>query len=61
MGLYAHGVLAYGFDLGGRDSSWKLKGEAECEPWIPGWATAEQAQEIAAGEFGHGSLHYIIV
>lgn len=49
MGSTLTGTLAYGFDLGGGDDCWNLKGAEKWEPWIPSWED-EAAAAIIRGE-----------
>lgn len=40
------GTLAYGFDLGGGDDCWNLRGAEKWEPWIPSWENEDSAAII---------------
>lgn len=41
MGSSPTGILAYGFDIGGRDNGWKLKGLGEYGEWRPVWLVTD--------------------
>ena len=54
MGISATGVLAYGFDLGGVDGEWNLKGAAEDDGWYPEWAPA--GVDWSGYDYGHAIM-----
>lgn len=58
MGSTLSGIQCYGFDLGGTDGKWFLKGLDEGGAWRPSWATPEELEAIeVTDEFDyHGAI-----
>lgn len=50
MGSTLEGIIAYGFDLGGTDGDWSLKGIQRYGTWEPSWLPAD---EVHAGGFDY--------
>lgn len=56
MGSTLRGIQCYGFDLGGTEGEWHLKGVPEGESWCPSWATPEELEAIEiTSEFDYES------
>lgn len=50
MGSTLRGIQCYGFDLGGVEGEWFLKGVQGYNSWEPSWVTAD---ELAASDFSY--------
>lgn len=49
MGSTLSGIQCYGFDLGGVEDRWLLKGVQEYDAWQPSWISPEEAQADGLG------------
>ncbi len=50
MGQSTNAVLAYGYDLGGDESEWKIEEAGEYGAWEPDWHHDEETDLISAAE-----------